>query len=205
MGLDDSLRDREPEAGARRRRLVRAPEAVEHAREVLRGDADARVGDREAHRVAVPRRADRDAPARRREADGVRPEVREDLRQARAVRQDGRECRVDFGREGDSTLARERLERLDRRRRQLGRAVRRRLHRDPPGRDRRAVEQVHDQPVHLVRRPARDAELLPREAVRVVVRQQLLEYEVDHRPQRPERAPQVVREGGDHEVACREL
>ena len=88
--LDD--RESEPGASGRARaRPVDAVEALGEPRKVLRGDADARVGDREhadARRLDAPR--ERDAPAFRRVADRVGQEVRQHARDLVAVAVDRR-------------------------------------------------------------------------------------------------------------------
>src|SRR5258705_6805091 len=60
MGLDDPLRDREPEADAGTRGLPRLPEAVEDVWEVLGRDARAGVADRELDRGVTSGHADLD-------------------------------------------------------------------------------------------------------------------------------------------------
>jgi hypothetical protein len=60
--LNDLAHDREAQAGAVGARAPRLPETIEHARDVLRRDPDARVRHPEHDLAAVDLRAQRDAP-----------------------------------------------------------------------------------------------------------------------------------------------
>src|SRR4029077_8913804 len=85
--LDQSFDDRKAEAGAAVPRSVAAAfEALEHSPQLVLGNADALVLDREHHHAAVAPATDADDVTRLGEADRVRQEVIEDLPHARLVR-----------------------------------------------------------------------------------------------------------------------
>src|SRR5688500_18784119 len=82
MRLDDTPGDGESETGATTPRPGRLPEAVEDPRQVVGGDAAARIGDPEDDPLIRRGRASRDPAACRRELDRVANEVLEDLQQS---------------------------------------------------------------------------------------------------------------------------
>ena len=93
MQLHDALRDRKAQPGVRIP-PVRVPglvEAVEHARQVLGGDARPAVGDRHPHRVPVAADGDADRPAVRGMGEGVVDQVFEHALHQRDVRLDHRQ------------------------------------------------------------------------------------------------------------------
>src|SRR3954467_12747327 len=63
VSLDDALADREAEAGAGTRTAIGLPESIEDMREIVCGDAMARVRDRNLHRVVGIRCPHHDLPA----------------------------------------------------------------------------------------------------------------------------------------------
>src|SRR5919107_2768862 len=146
--FDELARDVEAEArallaacGARARLRV----LVEDVVEVFARDADARVGDRDAHEPALARRAEADAPALRRELQGVRDEVDEDAAELRAV---GPERRQVFGHvlfERNLLLARERLHLLAQLADEAAQLYGRRVQAHRARFELRGVEQVLDQ------------------------------------------------------------
>ena len=86
MQLDEVARQRQAESGAatpRAASLLGLVELVEDALQLVGGDADALVCDVDAHSVGVGHRhVDGHRPAARRELDGVRQQIEEDLLQA---------------------------------------------------------------------------------------------------------------------------
>ena len=111
MCLDDPLRDRQAEAGARDAgaACARCPEeGREHLREVALGDADAAVGYLQPRGGVVGVDPELDPASRRRELERVRDQVVENLSQARAVAVDQR-CRVLDDVESDLSLCGKRL------------------------------------------------------------------------------------------------
>ena len=123
--LRDVAHDRraEPEAALRRRECAFGPaERLEQVRQVFRRNALPRIGDRQPHALACPGQRHDDAPARRRELDRIRQQVRQELARARGPP----ESRRSASRSGSTARAR------------LGRRVEFAWHRARSARDRPA-------------------------------------------------------------------
>ncbi len=148
MQLDEPARQREAEAGPFvLLRVIAADlaELLEYGRLVRRGDADAGVANGN-HRLSIvePRRYV-DAAAVRRELDGVRQEIEQDLLELALVGHDVAELRIDLLRERDAVALRA-LAHECQRIRQCERDVEgRRLEIHAAGLDLRQVEDVVDQ------------------------------------------------------------
>src|SRR5688500_13271110 len=102
--LDDALRQRQPEPGARLLALAgrRLLERLEDAPLVLRRDADARVADGDLDGIGGPAGADRDRPATRGELHGVGEQVEEYLPHLPLVGLDDIDVRVAIDHESDA-------------------------------------------------------------------------------------------------------
>ena len=130
--------------------LLALVEHVEHVGQQLGGDARAVVGHLDHQRLplAAPRQAD--VPAGRRVAHGVGQQVGDHLHQPRRVAppQHGRRRQADV--EPVPALLHQRLHHLGRTLQQHGRARQRGLQPDAAARDARHVQQVVDQPRHVL-------------------------------------------------------
>src|SRR5438067_753978 len=114
--LDQVAHDRQPEPQPpvrARARAVGLPEALEDVRQEVGRNPDARVTHADHGVMRVAREPDGDAPAARRELDGVGDEVPDDLLQPVAIAAHGTDAVVELALEGDLLRVGRRTDRVD--------------------------------------------------------------------------------------------
>lgn len=201
MCFDDALGDGQPQPYAAARLGIATPEAIEDPRNILRRNADAGVRNFESHHAPLTCRGENDAATGRREADGIRAEIREDPGDPRRIDEHRRKRRSAGARDRDRSPPGDRLQLVERGVKQLARVAWPRTERQLAPIHRRSEQQVRHDIQHLIGGTPCDRELSPRDNVGVVFWQQALEHEIEHRGNGAERIAKIVCDHRDDEVA----
>src|SRR5688572_20331038 len=161
VGLDDAARDGETHTEAFPALGPRLPEPVEDMRQMLGRDADARIVDGDEDTFARPPYVDSYPATGLGELEGIADQVREHLAETLPIRGYGRQRPLQFGRELQRAAARDRREHVDHFLYHVLDADVAELQCDSPSLELLHIEQVVDEPLHLLRGLPDEVQVLP--------------------------------------------